>query len=101
MSEKASAETTDDPHPWYLGGCDALGPFETCTECNKAIKPAFAVEKDDSRACRDCGHGTHWEVVGPGDVALGRSFGDEEDATEWAELLSLAYEAGRRSANAK
>jgi hypothetical protein len=93
--------TTDDPHPWYPGGCDALGPFETCSECNKLAKPAFVVEKDDSRACQDCGHGTYWDVVGPGDMAMGRSFADPDEAADWAQYLSIAYEAGRRSVNAK
>jgi hypothetical protein len=24
-----------DPHPWYAGGCDALGADGTCAECAK------------------------------------------------------------------
>jgi len=88
---------TTDPHPWYPGGCDALGPFETCAECNKLVEPAYKVEKDDTKACRDCGHGTYWDVIGPGDVALGHSFSDPEEAEWIAAMMSVAYEAGRRA----
>jgi hypothetical protein len=37
-----------------------------------------------------------WDVVGPDGVALGRGFSLEEDAEEFADELSWAYEAGRR-----
>lgn len=30
---------TTDPHPWYAGGCDALGPGGTCAECAKMAQP--------------------------------------------------------------
>jgi hypothetical protein len=59
-------------------------------------EPAFRVERDDSKVCKSCGSGGFWDVVGPDNVALGRSYVDKNEAEEKAEELSLAYEKGRQ-----
>lgn len=35
MKEENASRQTPDPHPWYAGGRDALGPDGTCAECGK------------------------------------------------------------------
>jgi hypothetical protein len=88
MSEHKSI----DPHPWYLGGCDALGPFETCSECNKLINHRYTA------VCLDSKNGNKiWDVVGPLGILLGRSYENRVDAKWIAEILSIAYEAGETS----
>ncbi len=39
-------EQTTDPHPYYLGGCDALGPGGTCAACAEAatLAPIHIIE---------------------------------------------------------
>jgi hypothetical protein len=37
------SETTTDHHPWYAGGCDALGPDGTCAECGVWVSGAWRV----------------------------------------------------------
>ena len=37
--------TPTDPHPWYLGGCDALGPNGTCAECRKVVLFGYSDEE--------------------------------------------------------
>jgi hypothetical protein len=59
-------------------------------------KEAYRVEIDVS-GCPKCGHGAYWDVIGPDDVALATSYADKEDAIEIAEILNMAYEAGRKS----
>lgn len=61
-------------------------------------KLPYTVEADDSKTCAHCGAGRTWDVVGPTGVALGRSFGDEEAASDLADDLSCAYLAGVRAA---
>lgn len=61
--------------------------------------PPYRVEMDDSHLCGCCGRGAMWDVIGPDDVALGRSFGDKEEAEDYARDLSLAYGAGRAYAS--
>jgi hypothetical protein len=58
--------------------------------------PCYKVEIDDSRACDHCSSGAYWDIVGPDGVALGRSFGDPEDAEDVAEDLNRAREAAIR-----
>jgi hypothetical protein len=60
-------------------------------------EPAFRVEINDSKVCRSCGSGAFWDVVGPDNVIVARSYGNKNDAEEMAEELSDAYEKGRHS----
>lgn len=53
----------------------------------------FVVEVDKS-GCERCGHGAQWTVVGPGDVAIGQSFEDQELAEEIAEYMNQGFRAG-------
>lgn len=41
------APSSNDPHPWYAGGCDALGPNGTCAECAKIADTKARVSPND------------------------------------------------------
>lgn len=61
-----------------------------------ADEKPYWVELDTG--CLACGRGREYSVIGPDDVALGKTFEEEADAAEYAENLTAAYEAGRASA---
>jgi hypothetical protein len=58
---------------------------------------AYTVEYGN-KPCEHCGIGGTWDIVGPDGVAIGVSFGDKDDAEEWAGTLSHAYELGKGGA---
>lgn len=50
----------------------------------------------DNNGCPKCGHERTYTIIQPGGDAIGKSFSDEDDASELAELLNEAYYRGRR-----
>lgn len=52
----------------------------------------------DSAACRQCGVGWEWHIIGPGGIAGGTSYDDEEAAQAMADALNEAYREGTRAA---
>lgn len=57
----------------------------------------YTIERNVEKACHQCGHGQMWDVIDPSGVALGVSYGCEDDASHMAEELNRAYSAGRAS----
>lgn len=55
----------------------------------------------DQNGCSHCGAKRTWCVIGPGDVALGMTFESEEEASDLAEFMNLAYDQGFAAANVK
>ncbi len=51
----------------------------------------------DRAACRTCGQGALWTVIGPHGDAGGRSYIVESDAHEEANALNYAYESGYKA----
>ena len=51
----------------------------------------------DVNGCEHCSGGRMWTVVGPGDIGIGQSWGDEEHAQDIADLMNMAFDAGRES----
>jgi hypothetical protein len=61
-------------------------------------KPVEIVERyytvePEGKACKYCGLGEMWDVIGPDGVALGTSFGDKESAEDYATDMDSAYKA--------
>ena len=52
----------------------------------------------DTNGCAHCGARRTWTIVGPDDVAIGRSFEDEESASDLAEDMNRAYWQGVEAA---
>jgi len=50
-----------------------------------------------TNGCPHCGAGRFWDIVGPDDVALNRSFNDKEHVEWIAEQMNRAFEAGVKS----
>lgn len=51
----------------------------------------------DTVACRSCGRGKTWRVIGPDGVGESTSYEDEEDAIYEADKLNDAYANGAAS----
>lgn len=64
---------------------------------NETEREPYFIEVDTS-GCQHCGAKRTWTIVGPDDVAIGRSFEDEETARDLAADMNTAYYAGRASA---
>ena len=45
--------------------------------------------------CPCCGSGKTWIIVGPDETSLGRSFLDQEEASDLADMLNTAYFQGK------
>lgn len=57
--------------------------------------PAFHIENENGGTCEHCNHTTgYWSVVGPDGVAIGTSYGSEEDAESMADSLTYAFNLG-------
>jgi predicted DNA-binding WGR domain protein len=61
---------------------------------SRKVEEPYFIEVE-SNGCSHCAAGRTWGVVGPDGVMGGRSFADEDDASELAEALNEAYWAGR------
>jgi hypothetical protein len=57
---------------------------------------AYRVEVD-TEGCAHCAGNRTWTIVGPDGVAIGSSWGDEEFAGDVADLMNMAYDAGKES----
>jgi hypothetical protein len=69
-----------------------MGEPRRGTAMPEATKP-YNVEWECD-GCSFCHHGRMYTVVGPDDVAIGQSFGDEEDAGDIAGYMNQAHEGG-------
>lgn len=54
----------------------------------------------DQNGCAHCSAGRTYGIIGPGGVALGQTWDDEEPAQELAGHLNAAFDAGRQSVSA-
>lgn len=61
-------------------------------EIEKSILP-YRVELD-TQGCKTCGHDAQWCVVNPDGVAMGKTWGDRDEAQWFAEMLKMAHDAG-------
>lgn len=65
----------------------------------------YRVDLDDGeKGCSACGHGQYWTVVhgAEGDECqIGTSYADRETAEDVCDLMNMAYEAGRESAQSQ
>lgn len=62
----------------------------------KKPAPAYRVEVENAR-CKTCGLGEQWWIIGPGEIAQGRSYHDEIDALEDCGALNNAFDLGRKT----
>jgi len=53
----------------------------------------------DTEGCNKCGAGKTWTIAGTNDeIAIGYSFGEQEEADDLCEWMNMAYQAGRDDA---
>jgi len=60
------------------------------------MEKVYTVEVDHG-GCKHCGAGKTYTVVGPDGVAVGRSFGDKDDADDLAADMNQAWRLGLES----
>ncbi len=89
--------TTDEHDALLAEGSASSAGAERRPIADEVVEPPYFVEVDKN-GCSACGHERSWTVVGPGDIAEGQSWLDEEEAARLCERMNAAYYAGRESA---
>jgi hypothetical protein len=64
----------------------------------KATSEPYFIEVDNP-GCAHCKAERTWDVIGPDSTALSTSYGDEEDASDIADICNSAFEMGRQSSD--
>jgi hypothetical protein len=60
------------------------------------MSEAYRVEVD-TEGCKHCAGGRMWTIVGSDGVAIGSSWGDQEFASDIADLMNMAFDAGKET----
>jgi hypothetical protein len=55
---------------------------------------------EEVKGCPECGSGTTYAIIGPDEIELSESYGDQDDAWYITAILNDAYVKGRQSIKA-